>query len=346
MAWGRMPKPGPERLLVAQGVIASMRRYLPLLLKAAVSIVLLYLSLRSVHVETVATRLSQFDPVWIGIALVLLTLQIGLLAVRWREIAAVCGIPIDLPPITQIVFIANFFNQVLPSTVGGDAARIWLLGRKSGGGWARATYSVLIDRIAGVLMLALFVIACLPWTLTLIHDALARAVLILIGAGAVGGAVVFLVIGMLPRRWFDGFMPARHLAETSRAAWRLCRMPGRVLIVAACSIVIHVMTVTIAWCCMKSVAAPVGFAPILFLIPPVLLVATVPISIAGWGVRESSMVVAFASAGLSPSDGLMLSILFGATSFAVGALGGLVWIASGMKVRALPRAGEAVADET
>ena len=36
-----------------------------------------------------------------------------------------------------------------------------------------------------------------------------------------------------------------------------------------------------------------------------------PISIAGWGVRESSMVVAFGYAGLAQSDGLTLSILFG-----------------------------------
>jgi len=321
-----------------------MRRYLPLLLKAAVSILLLYLSLRSVHMETVAARLSQFDPLWIGVALALLTLQVALLAVRWREIAAVSGIHIGLLPISHIAFIANFFNQVLPSSVGGDAARVWLLARK-GGGWASATYSVLIDRIAGVLMLALIVIACLPWTLALIHDVLARAVLVLIGVGAVGGALVFLGIGMLPRRWFDRFMLTRHLAETSRAAWRLCHMPGAALIVAACSITIHVMTVTVAWCCMKAVAAPVGFAPILFLLPPVLLVATVPISIAGWGVRESSMVMAFASAGLSQSDGLMLSILFGATSFAVGALGGLVWIASGVKIGSLPRTGEAFADK-
>jgi hypothetical protein len=63
----------------------------------------------------------------------------------------------------------------------------------------------------------------------------------------------------------------------------------------------------------------------------VLLVATVPISIAGWGVRESSMVVAFGYAGLAQSDGLTLSILFGLVSFAVGAIGGVIWIASGLR---------------
>ena len=61
---------------------------------------------------------------------------------------------------------------MLPSTVGGDGVRIWLFARKSGG-WTSATYSVLIDRIAGVFTLALIVIACLPSTFSLIHDPIA-----------------------------------------------------------------------------------------------------------------------------------------------------------------------------
>ena len=94
---------------------------------------------------------------------------------------------------------------------------------------------------------------------------------------------------------------------------------------------IHLLTISAAWCCAKAVAAPVGFAHVLFLMPPVLLIATVPISIAGWGVRESSMIAAFAYAGLAESDGLTLSILFGAVSFIIGIVGGIVWISSGFR---------------
>ena len=50
------------------------------------------------------------------------------------------------------------------------------------------------------------------------------------------------------------------------------------------------------------------------------------------------MIVAFAFAGLAQSDGLALSILFGAASFVVGAAGGIVWIASGRRIRSLPQA--------
>ena len=42
----------------------------------------------------------------------------------------------------------------------------------------------------------------------------------------------------------------------------------------------------------------------MLLVLPVILVATIPISIAGWGVRESAMMVAFSYAGLAETDGL------------------------------------------
>jgi uncharacterized membrane protein YbhN (UPF0104 family) len=126
-------------------------------------------------------------------------------------------------------------------------------------------------------------------------------------------------------------MITRHVAAVAEAAAKTCRSLRSAATVIGCSIVIHLLTIGAAWCCAKAVAAPVGFAHVLFLIPPVLLIATVPISIAGWGVRESSMIAAFAYAGLAESDGLTLSILFGAVSFIIGIVGGIVWIASGFR---------------
>jgi Na+/H+-dicarboxylate symporter len=85
----------------------------------------------------------------------------------------------------------------------------------------------------------------------------------------------------------------------------------------------------------------------MFLVPPVLLISSVPISIAGWGVRETSMIAAFGFAGLAGDDGLVLSVLFGAASFVVGAIGGIVWIGSGLRIRSFVPAvadAEVVAD--
>jgi len=70
----------------------------------------------------------------------------------------------------------------------------------------------------------------------------------------------------------------------------------------------------------------------------VLLVATLPVSSAGWGVREGSVMFAFAHAGLAQSDGLAISIRFGAPSFIVGLVGGIVWIAYGLQLRPVQEA--------
>ena len=102
----------------------------------------------------------------------------------------------------------------------------------------------------------------------------------------------------------------RHLAVASRVAWQLCRSVTGVRVVAF-SFAIHLMTVTVAWGAAMAAHAAVDFADALFLVLPVMLIATIPISIAGWGVRESAMVLAFSYAGLAESDGLIVSILFG-----------------------------------
>ena len=313
-----------------------MRRALLLLAKAATSILLLYFSLRWVNVSALVDRLTRFEAGWITLALLLIAAQVALLAFRWRKIAIGTGAELPFGAALQFCFIAMFFNQVLPSTIGGDGARIWLFARK-GAGWARATYSVLIDRIVGIFALALVVIACLPWTFELIHDPIARAVLCAIGFGVVSGTLIFLLIGTVFRSWFDRWPLTRHLSAASRIAATLCCSPS-IGIIFAYSFAIHFLTIASAWCCIKAIAAPVGFAQVLFVMPPVLLISTIPVSIAGWGVRESSMIVAFAFAGLAQSDGLTLSILYGAASFIVGVAGGIVWIASGLRLRSLTQA--------
>ena len=306
-----------------------MRRLLLFLVKAAVSALLLYLSLRRVNLDSVGQRLGGLDLRWIAFVLFVLCIQVPLGALRWGEITAICGSKLRLAKALRYSFIGQFFSQVLPSTVGGDAVRIWLLAR-GGAGWPVAIYSVLIDRVVGVSALAILVVACLPWTFNLVHDPMARAALALIGFGALGAALVFLALGLQHLQVLDRWWPTRHLATASRLAWRLCKSAAGAR-VAVLSFAIHFTTVTVAWGAAMAAHASVDFVHVLFLVLPVILIATIPVSIAGWGVRESAMVLAFSYAGLAESDGLIVSILFGAATLGVGAIGGIVWIASGYR---------------
>ena len=111
-----------------------MRRLLSFLIKAAISALLLYLSLRRVDLSHVGQRLSDVDWSWIAAVLVLMAVQVALNAWRWREIVGVCYVTLRTSTALGYSFIGQFFSQVLPSTIGGDAVRMWLLAR-GGAGW-------------------------------------------------------------------------------------------------------------------------------------------------------------------------------------------------------------------
>ena len=186
-------------------------------------------------------------------------------------------------------------------------------------------------------MLAFIVIACLPYTFTLVDDSVARAILLVIGFGTVAGAVLVVLTAVQFRQFFNRWMLTRHLSSALYIIAAVCKSHRSATIVVACSVAVHLLTIAAAWSCVKAVAAPVSFAQVLFLIPPVVLISSMPVSIAGWGVRESSMIIAFAYAGLSQSDGLSVSILFGAVSFVVGVVGGIFWMVNGLGFRAFEK---------
>jgi uncharacterized membrane protein YbhN (UPF0104 family) len=260
-------------------------------------------------------------------AVAALMLQVAVVAVRWGEIAARCGANLPASQSTRYTLIASFFNQVLPSTVGGDAVRIWLFAR-AGAGWSKATYSVLLDRFFGLLGLALMVVICLPWSLTLIKNPVGQLALLAIGACSIGGAAVFVALGYLRWHKLMEWAPTRHLIQMSVTTREIMFSARAIIAVVALSLLIHVLSVVTAWCMAQSVDAPFQFGHALLLLPPVLLIASVPISIAGWGVRESAFVLAFSYAGLSEADGLIVSVLFGAGVFIVGLAGGVTWLLS------------------
>jgi uncharacterized membrane protein YbhN (UPF0104 family) len=313
-----------------------MRKLLSLLLKAAVSGVLLYVALNWVDIGAVAGRFNRIVPGWLVLGVLASLAQMALTAIRWQQILAQCGGRFGFGYLFRVCMIGAFFNQTLPSSVGGDAMRIWLVGKRAD--WRLATYSVLLDRLVGVIALAVLVIACLPWTLRLVTDPVGRAALLVIGGGSLAAGAMFLALGWRRLRFLHRWAPTRHLAATAAVAMDILRAPRRLSAIMAVSFVSHFTTVVSCWCAARAVGADLSLLNALYLVLPVALISIVPISIAGWGVREGAMVAAFAYAGLPQSDGLVVSILFGGMALVLGAAGGLVWVFDQIETPTLQRA--------
>jgi uncharacterized membrane protein YbhN (UPF0104 family) len=307
-----------------------MRRILFSTIKILISGALLYLALRKTNFSELVSRLDGTSVFWIGLAVVGALLQILVGAIRWREISAACGAPLPIARAVRFNMIGSFFNQTLPSSIGGDAVRLWLLGR-GGAGWRAATYSIFVERAIGSIALALLIVASLPWSYRLITDAHGRTALLFVDLLALVAGGGFLVLSRLPWAWLKRWPPTHHLHACSAIANRLIFDPMQGPKLTALSLTSHVLTIVNVWCVVQSIAAPVSFVQTFLLIPTVMLITLVPISIAGWGVRETTMGLAFGYAGLAANEGINVSLLFGAVYFIVGGLGGLVWIFSAEK---------------
>jgi glycosyltransferase 2 family protein len=307
-----------------------MRRILLSTLKVLVSAALLYLALRNVDFYELASRFNVASLGWIGLAIAATFLQIFVGVLRWREVSVACGAPLGTRQAMRFNLIGTFFNQTLPSSIGGDAVRLWLVAR-GGAGWRAATYSIFVDRAVGLIALAIVVMASLPWSYRLIGDPNGRWALLFVDFAALAGGAGFLALGRLHSPWLKRWWPTHHLHACSVIANRIIFNREHGPRIAVLSFVVHLLTVVIAWCVVRSISAPVLFGQVFQLVPPVMLITMMPISIAGWGVREATMGLAFGYAGLLSAEGVKVSLLFGIVSFIVGAFGGLVWIFSAEK---------------
>src|SRR6201986_3193173 len=106
-----------------------MRGFLIFMTRIVVSLGLLHLALRGINFAAIQSRLSQINLLWIVLAVLETIFQIFLGALRWREISDLCYAPLSDLLAFRYNMIGSFFNQTLPSSIGGDAVRLWLVNR-------------------------------------------------------------------------------------------------------------------------------------------------------------------------------------------------------------------------
>src|SRR6204780_2706741 len=242
-----------------------MRRILLSAIKILVSAALLYLALRKANFSELASRLDVASIGWLGLAIAVTFLQIFVGVLRWCAISAECGAPLTTRTAMRYNLIGRVFNQTLPSSIGGDAVRLWLVAR-AGAGWRAATYSIFVDRAIGLIALAIIIVASLPWSYNLIGDPKGRSALLLVDFAALAGGVGFLLLGRLPWPWLKRWWGTHHLHACSVIANRVIFSRERGPTIAVLSLSVHVLAVVIAWCVVQSIAAPVVFSQVFQLV--------------------------------------------------------------------------------
>jgi uncharacterized protein (TIRG00374 family) len=300
------------------------RKTLAVATKVAISVLLIWLLLERVDVTKVVARARALDVFDAVLCLFLLAVQTGLVTARWWLVARITDTALTLTAALRILVIGMFFNQTLPSSVGGDAVRVWLVTRENIP-LGKAVNVVLCDRVLALVVLVGLIGATLPAIYARVEDEATRAALAaLVGVGAVGLAV-FLVAGErladLLRRW-RVTRPFGNLASDFR---RLFTRPAAIIPLTL-STIIHLLTVLTIMLLAWGLDIEAGFLDGLMIVPTVVLLTTLPISVAGWGVREGAMVAGFGLIGVPADGALVVSVLFGLATILISLPGGLVWL--------------------
>jgi uncharacterized membrane protein YbhN (UPF0104 family)/SAM-dependent methyltransferase len=306
---------------------------LGLLAKLAVGAALFYAISRYVNIAEAFTRIGRADLGLFLLATGLIVLQHVFAAARWSAVAEAIGHRLPLGTALVGYLEANFFNQVFPSTVGGDAVRAWRASRL-GMGLGPAVVSVLVDRAIGLLALALIAIfgANVLW----LAPGGARAglalslVIAIVLSGAVAGG---LLSTLLPRlRDWTATRPLYWLSDGVARVFRSLRLAAATL---GHSLVGHMLTVVAFERLAASLGIEMAFGTALAALPVILLASAVPVSIGGWGVREGIGVGVLGLLGIGAEPALALSLMLGLSLLAIGLLGGLVWLLGGNKAVAM-----------
>ena len=133
------------------------RKHLTFGLQCVVSIALLTLLFRSLDRGALRTLFTTL-PLWFYLlSLAVVMLGQVLYAWRWRQVLAASGVSVSLGTAVQQYFIGIFLNNFFPSTVGGDMAKVYYLGRQHG--YRPIAASIVLDRLLSIGLLAVFATA-------------------------------------------------------------------------------------------------------------------------------------------------------------------------------------------
>lgn len=276
----------------------------------------------------VLAQFASIHPGWLLLALALTQLQAWLSAWRWRYTAQRLGLRLPVMQAVREYYLALFLNQVLPGGVLGDVSRAWRHARAESRAGA-AVCAVVVERTSGQLLIVLAVPLCLLAHPTL----LVHIQLPLYGLAAL--AVVVGLAGLLAvaRRsvWSARLRPWWN--DIRRSLFSAQALPVQLLLSTA----VLTCYVLIFWAVARGLGDTTAAIELMPLVPLLLLAMLVPISFAGWGVREGAAAALWVLAGLAPAAGVAASIGYGVVVLCGSVPGAMVlWSRSNRYKRSSP----------
>lgn len=291
-------------------------------LKASISLGLFALLLRSTDLRVLLQQIFVARPQFLALAFLGYLVSQVLSAYKWRVLAQPLGFTQPWRMFAAYYFIGMYLNLLAPSPVVGDVGRGLLLAR-GGGGIVDALHSVVADRMSGMAML-LWVSATgfLLFGPTVFPKEVCYGVI----AAAMFSVVAWWLLPRVVERFLSRGQRFRRLVEKLLLPYQ--QRPMVVGYACGLSFLFHWfqlgLQVLLAYA--LSLSVPVWY--LVLFIPLVHILSALPISFAGFGVRESGYVGFLALIGIGKDQALAFGLLWSALVLGAGVIGGLVLLFS------------------
>jgi uncharacterized membrane protein YbhN (UPF0104 family) len=301
------------------------------LVRLGVSAALLYFVLRSIDLPAFWERVKSMNPAWILLALAAYAFTQSIAVWRWNRLLRAQHIEVERRRLTESIWVSMFFNNFLPSNIGGDVVRIADTAPAAGSKTLAMTV-ILVDRVLG--LTALVIIAAsgaLVATLLGVHIPGARWLWL---ASALGAVAAISVIAM-PQLVGHALMPVRALNKpwlTERAqrledaVIRFRNAPAAVAGAFAGAMVVQITLVAFYLLTAEGLSVPLPIFLGAVLIPVSLVVQMAPVSINGFGVREAVFAFFFRRFGLPTDAAVALSLVSTGMVMGLSLVGGFFFL--------------------
>ncbi len=305
---------------------AAQRKGLALstILKAGITLLILGYVLQTADLSAAWNHAANQDLMPVVVAGLILVLQVGLGGTRWLIILRSLGARPPTWETLKFFYVSIFFNSWVPGGIGGDVMRAWLSYRNNITAKTAIT-SVILDRVAALVAVAALVLLTAPSFLTHVGVSVTTLVPIVVSLVGLVGIVIAAQFNRLPERWLR-FRPLRLLHELGSSVRLVFLRPVTLFPIVGVAILSQTALGMATYAMAASLGVNISFLECVVLMQPVALVANLPITVGGWGVRESAMIMLFGLVGVPASATLMLSIQLGLLLLIVALPGGVLWL--------------------
>jgi len=280
------------------------------ILRIIISLSLLFIIIYKTDFHSLLLILKKADLKLFILSLLIYILSQYLSTHRWRLLIVTKGIEVPFSRLLSFYFVGMFFNLFMPTLIGGDLFRTYDLYKETSD-VKEAAASVLVERIAGVLALSSLSLLSLIFGFSYIID---KPIVIysILGWNFIFISSIILIFNENIKNFFSSvFVKIKLwglLVKFHDAIFEYKKYPRTLMKVILLSFVVQINFLIIFYIMAAALNLDINFIYIWVFTPLITLFSMIPVSLAGWGLREGATIYLYSKIGCSTEASLLLSL--------------------------------------